>query len=223
MRDRVLILETTMGDGSVAVAVDGALASEVRFTAREASTGARAEALAPSVDRALAEVGITPRGLTGIVVSAGPGGFTSLRCAAALAKGMCAALDIPLYAVPSLAVIAWSAELEPRTVHSLVLDAGRGESFVAAGFADDDGRITLTPVELLNAHELAEVLARAGHRDVGPGRTIDVVPRAGAVVPHLATVLAAGPVSLDSWEPDYGRLAEAQVKWEAAHGRPLVT
>ena len=29
------------------------------------------------------------------------------------------------------------------------------------------------------------------------------------------------PVELASWEPDYGRLAEAQVKWEAAHGRAL--
>jgi len=29
------------------------------------------------------------------------------------------------------------------------------------------------------------------------------------------------PVDLASWEPDYGRLAEAQVRWEAAHGRPL--
>jgi tRNA threonylcarbamoyladenosine biosynthesis protein TsaB len=29
------------------------------------------------------------------------------------------------------------------------------------------------------------------------------------------------PVALDTWEPAYGRLAEAQVKWEAAHGRPL--
>ena len=28
-------------------------------------------------------------------------------------------------------------------------------------------------------------------------------------------------VDLDRWEPDYGRLAEAQVKWEATHGRPL--
>jgi tRNA threonylcarbamoyladenosine biosynthesis protein TsaB len=30
-----------------------------------------------------------------------------------------------------------------------------------------------------------------------------------------------GPVDLERWEPSYGRLAEAQVKWEAAHGRPL--
>ena len=37
----------------------------------------------------------------------------------------------------------------------------------------------------------------------------------------LWACLAAGPVALDGWEPSYGRLAEAQVKWEAAHGRPL--
>jgi tRNA threonylcarbamoyladenosine biosynthesis protein TsaB len=39
----------------------------------------------------------------------------------------------------------------------------------------------------------------------------------------LAAIIEAGPVNLASWEPDYGRLAEAQVRWEAAHGRPLTT
>jgi tRNA threonylcarbamoyladenosine biosynthesis protein TsaB len=37
----------------------------------------------------------------------------------------------------------------------------------------------------------------------------------------LESVIEQGPVDLASWEPDYGRLAEAQVRWEAAHGRPL--
>ena len=32
---------------------------------------------------------------------------------------------------------------------------------------------------------------------------------------------AIAPADLAAWEPGYGRLAEAQVKWEAAHGRPL--
>jgi tRNA threonylcarbamoyladenosine biosynthesis protein TsaB len=30
-----------------------------------------------------------------------------------------------------------------------------------------------------------------------------------------------GPADIASWEPLYGRMAEAQVKWEAAHGRGL--
>jgi hypothetical protein len=28
-------------------------------------------------------------------------------------------------------------------------------------------------------------------------------------------------VDIASWEPEYGRLAEAQVRWERAHGMPL--
>jgi tRNA threonylcarbamoyladenosine biosynthesis protein TsaB len=35
-------------------------------------------------------------------------------------------------------------------------------------------------------------------------------------------MLASAPeADLATWEPAYGRLAEAQVKWEAAHGRAL--
>jgi tRNA threonylcarbamoyladenosine biosynthesis protein TsaB len=37
----------------------------------------------------------------------------------------------------------------------------------------------------------------------------------------LESIVEGGPVDLASWEPDYGRLAEAQVRWEAEHGRAL--
>ena len=43
----------------------------------------------------------------------------------------------------------------------------------------------------------------------------------GAMTRLLDMPGAIERVDLDRWEPDYGRLAEAQVKWEAAHGRPL--
>ena len=47
-----------------------------------------------------------------------------------------------------------------------------------------------------------------------PGRLAQ--PHARSAMRVEATV-----VDLASWEPAYGRLAEAQVKWEASHGRPL--
>jgi len=31
----------------------------------------------------------------------------------------------------------------------------------------------------------------------------------------------AKPVEITTWEPEYGRKAEAQVRWETAHGREL--
>ena len=50
------------------------------------------------------------RGLTieGVALSEGPGSYTGLRIAASLAKGLCYGLDIPLYAVSTLAVMAFS-------------------------------------------------------------------------------------------------------------------
>jgi tRNA threonylcarbamoyladenosine biosynthesis protein TsaB len=68
-------------------------------------------------------------------------------------------------------------------------------------------------VEALAAHDAA--------RAVGPELGENWLPHARGAALLLNEVLAIGPVDLGSWEPVYGRLAEAQVKWEAAHGRAL--
>ena len=47
--------------------------------------------------------------LDAIVLSEGPGSYTGLRIAASLAKGLCYGMEIPLLAVPTLAVIAHAA------------------------------------------------------------------------------------------------------------------
>jgi hypothetical protein len=77
---------------------------------------------------------------------------------------------------------------------------------------------------LLSAAQLEEVrLRQRARRTIGPGQEIDAHPHARGVAPLLPSIVESGPVNLASWEPDYGRLAEAQVRWEAAHGRPLAT
>ena len=61
-------------------------------------------------------------------------------------------------------------------------------------------------------------------RAMRPGVDLDVFLDAA---PHARGIarLTAGDllvlVDRTAWEPDYGRLAEAQVKWEALHGRAL--
>jgi hypothetical protein len=76
----------------------------------------------------------------------------------------------------------------------------------------------------MSAAQLDEVrLRERALRIVGPGREIDAHPHARGVASILPSIVDSGPVNLASWEPDYGRLAEAQVRWEAAHGRPLTT
>ena len=57
------------------------------------------------------------KGLTidGVALSEGPGSYTGLRIAASLAKGLCYGLDVPLYATPTLSLIAYSASENIRT------------------------------------------------------------------------------------------------------------
>ena len=48
------------------------------------------------------------------------------------------------------------------------------------------------------------------------------VDPSAAAAARLTELIDATPAAdLAAWEPAYGRLAEAQVKWEAAHGRSL--
>ncbi len=217
----VLILESSTEDGSVAVAIDGRIASEIVFTARNPVTGDRTESLAPSISQALSEAALEIHELSAVVCSGGPGGFTSLRSAAAIAKGICHALEIPLYSISSLSVLAWSANAVEGS-YVAAIAAGRNEWFAAPFVAAADGGIDVGAELIAGADELRNIVARGNARIVGSGFEVQAVPKASAVVAQLGLVAMAGAVDLDSWEPAYGRLAEAQVKWEAAHGRPLV-
>ena len=83
---------------------------------------------------------------------------------------------------------------------------------------------TVRVVDALGVIPIADLAARAvalGATLIGPDEARRAAPAAPAVVHCLGLAVAQGPVDLARWEPSYGRLAEAQVKWEAAQGRPL--
>ena len=195
-----LALDAATYEGGVAVIRDGRVLAERTVAMR----GETEERLMPAVLAALAEAGCTVREVGCVVCGEGPGSFTSLRIAGAIAKGVAFGNAVPLYAVSSLAlVVAGAPDLAPGA-YLAVLDAMRGERYVAPF-----------------VKAAAEVAARAGALAVGPLEATARAPHARGVAPLLPAILSTGAVSLDAWEPTYGRLAEAQVKWEAAHGRPL--
>ncbi|MDQ2890382.1 MAG: tRNA (adenosine(37)-N6)-threonylcarbamoyltransferase complex dimerization subunit type 1 TsaB [Gemmatimonadota bacterium] len=219
MKGNVLIIDAATDDGSVAIARDGAIAAALEFGSRDAS-GARTEALAPAVERVIAQAGIGPGDLCAVVCGRGPGGFTSLRSAAALSKGICAAGNIPLYAVSSLAILSWSADLRAGR-YVAAISAGRNEWFAAPFTVGGDGARVVGEEYLVGTDELRECARAANTALVGAALDIDTRARAASVAAHLPAVQETGYVDLDSWEPAYGRLAEAQVRWEATHGRKL--
>lgn len=222
MLGAVLVLENSTAQGSVALLGNGSISASTTFSARDAMSGVRTEGLAPAVHACLAHAGFTAANLAAVVCDGGPGGFTSLRCAAAVAKGLCSALAIPLYTVPSLELLAWSADLCAGN-YVVALSAGRGEWFCSIVRCNADGDRDIGPLELLSEGDLRTLISSENAKLVGPGLDIDVYPSAAAALKCIDRIEAAGSVSLDYWEPAYGRLAEAQVKWEAAHSRPLPT
>ena len=87
----VLALDSSTPGGSVAVGVDGRVAAEVSL---DPGRGA-SSLLLPAVDRAVREAGLAPGDLAAVVAAGGPGSFTGLRIAAATAKAVVRALEVP--------------------------------------------------------------------------------------------------------------------------------
>jgi tRNA threonylcarbamoyladenosine biosynthesis protein TsaB len=100
LRGLVLAVDSTLGRSSVALAVRG----ELRGTL--AAEGDGKGKLPRLVATLLGAEGIAPRDLDAVVVGVGPGRFTGVRSAVAVAKGLAWALRVPLAAVGSLEVLA---------------------------------------------------------------------------------------------------------------------
>ena len=217
-----LALDASTQVGTVAVLRDRALVAEGEAVMR----GEWEERLMPAVAATLGEAGCSVRDVTRVICGAGPGSFTSLRIAGAIAKGIVmgnGARADGLFAVSSLALIVAgrSAHLDPGRWLAL-LDAMRGERYAALFEVGPGGSVT--EVERLGRIRESDVpgeCVRLGARAIGPREMVDAAPHARGAAVLLDEILAHGRVPLDSWEPDYGRLAEAQVKWEALHQRPL--
>ncbi|MFI5232286.1 MAG: tRNA (adenosine(37)-N6)-threonylcarbamoyltransferase complex dimerization subunit type 1 TsaB [Gemmatimonadales bacterium] len=217
-----LALDASTYVGTVAVLRDRALVAEGEAVMR----GEQEERLMPAVVATLGEAGCSVGDVGRVVCGAGPGSFTSLRIAGAIAKGIAmgngARVD-GLFAVSSLALIVAgrSATLEPGRWLAL-LDAMRGERYAALYEVEASGVVReLEKLGLVRDENIARECERLGARAIGPREMMEAAPHARGVGALLDEILAHGRVALDTWEPDYGRLAEAQVKWEAAHGRAL--
>jgi tRNA threonylcarbamoyladenosine biosynthesis protein TsaB len=213
-----LAVDASTYAGSVCVAREREIVAARGVAMRDAHR----ERLMPTIVEALGDAGIDIDEVDRIVCGAGPGSFTSLRIAAAIAKGLAMTIGRPLYAVSSLALMVGAVEPPPPPGEYVgVLDALRGEAYAATCVVGDAGAVVdIGAVRLVRADEL-DALEQSGRVIVGEGRRVRGAPNARGVV-RVATLLEQNrPVDLGPWEPYYGRVAEAQRRWEAAHGREL--
>ena len=216
-----LVLEAATYTGSVAL-LDGARVLGERVVAMR---GREHEALMPATAALIEESGLSPARLGRVVCGAGPGSFTSLRIAGGIAKGVAMAASLPLVPVSSLALVVASQPTLAPGRYLAAIDALRGEHYVELYDVASDGVIRpLASTRLVPSTAVLAVAAEWGARAIGPGQPDhSVEPHARAAARLTNLIDSTPPADLAGWEPAYGRLAEAQVKWEAEHGRPLVT
>jgi tRNA threonylcarbamoyladenosine biosynthesis protein TsaB len=103
-----------------------------------------------------------------ISVGLGPGTFTGLRIAASTASGIALSTGVPVAGVSTLEAMALS--LAPEGVRVPVLDARRGEVFVAA--YDRDGGVMLPAAALPPEAAIDSILGIAGPVTVGGPGTV---------------------------------------------------
>jgi tRNA threonylcarbamoyladenosine biosynthesis protein TsaB len=208
-----LVLDAAVSVGSIAVLRDGALVAQRSVAMR----GKDDEPLTPAVLDTLHGAGVGLTSLARVICGEGPGSFTSLRIAGAISKGIVQGTGCALHAIPSLALIVAGSDLT-RTGGGrwlATLDAMRGDRYLALVTIGTDG--DLASYEALGLAPAAEMAARAAALDatpIGPDAAIVAAPQAAGITRCLALLGARGPVDLASWEPVYGRLAEAQAKRE---------
>jgi tRNA threonylcarbamoyladenosine biosynthesis protein TsaB len=117
----ILAIDTATRCAGIALYDGQSILFEVNWRSNESHT----RELAPMVVRALAQQGIEPSDLSGLIVSLGPGSFTGLRIGLSVAKGIAFATGQPLLGIPTLDSVGYAhAREDMRTV--ALAEMGRG-------------------------------------------------------------------------------------------------
>ena len=168
-----------------------------------------AEQLAPLIERALRETGLVREDLTAIGVGVGPGPFTGLRVGLVTARTLGYVLEIPVYGVCTLDVLAVEAADTRAVTGEFVVatDARRKEVYHAS--YDGDGARLEGP-QVAKPGDVATEAPVVGegallYPDAFPHAAGPAMPSAG----WLARVIAEERVELHDPEPLYLRRPDA--------------
>ena len=160
---KLLAFETATEACSVAVLVDGGVRERFEVAPRR-----HAELSLPWAEQLLAEAGVAKSELDAIAVGRGPGAFTGVRLAIAIAQGIALALGRPLLPVSTLAALAMRAGAGEGANILAAIDARMGEVYAASFRREGDGVVAASE-EIVIAPADYRLPAGEGWLGVGTG------------------------------------------------------
>lgn len=229
----ILALDTASTTASVAIVEHRRVLMSLQL-----NTGkTHSEQLLPMIDSALSLVKRDRCELKAIAMTQGPGSFTGLRIGFASAKGLAMALQIPMFPIPTLDVLAEGCH-NWRGLVCPIMNARRKEVYTAIYVANGN---TIERKSEYQAIPLQRLISEIGQDDpiLFTGDGLDVYDSelqeaygddfyatkatSRYVQAEYMALLAEKKMGLrDSFscnnlEPIYLRKSEAVIKWEAAH------
>ena len=158
-----------------------------KIIAEASEMGGRNTAALGMIEKVLAETGAARGEIDTLAVGLGPGSYTGIRAAIALAQGWQLANGVKLLGISSVEAMVEQAAFDDD-IHgevSVVIDAQRNEFYVAAYCLEPDCWTELEPLHIV---PLAEIQARAAkHLIVGPEVT-KWIPDGRIIFPRAATL-----------------------------------
>ncbi|MCG7333604.1 tRNA (adenosine(37)-N6)-threonylcarbamoyltransferase complex dimerization subunit type 1 TsaB [Salinicoccus roseus] len=209
-----LLIDTSNRPLSVAINKDGYCQAEINTTVKKTHSAT----LMVYINELFKMTGYKREDIDRIIVARGPGSYTGVRIGVTIAKTLAHALNIPLYSVSSLAVIAASSGREGITAP--MFDGRRGNVYTAIYQLEcstleevmDAGYMKLEAVlDSLKAHDGGVVLADAGEKfSSGLETFTHAVPRISSVE-KFTSILRQEDVH--QMVPEYLKVSEAEKNW----------
>jgi tRNA threonylcarbamoyladenosine biosynthesis protein TsaB len=132
------------------------------------ATGAAAAGALGMIDEALRKANLEREQIDCLVVGLGPGSYNGIRAAIALAQGWQLALGVNLLGISSAECLAAQAQAEGlRGKVDVVIDAQRGELYLASYEIPAAGRAEIEPLRIVTLAEMKQ-RAEAGGMILGP-------------------------------------------------------
>jgi tRNA threonylcarbamoyladenosine biosynthesis protein TsaB len=225
----ILGIDTATPWGSVALCEDGEMILEFTLKTGKGS----GEYLLALLQQILPKTGRKLAGLDLIAVGTGPGSYTGIRIGLAAVAGLAEGLQVPVYGINTLRIIAENARYgtEKAGMVAVALDARRSEVYAALYQAESDELRQILPPQTIRAAEFAvklgefENIVLCGDGGKNYRAIFETIPSISLAPERWDHPLAgwAAQIARHEWDgkrtnnlvPEYLRKVEAEIRLEA--------